>query len=98
QGRAEIRDVLEARESLISARNALTSALVDYRVAELELQRDLGVLEVGADGLWRELSPDTLGPAPEGPASPDALPRPDVNPPTQDPPTSAPPSPSEDSP
>jgi outer membrane protein TolC len=56
-GRAQIRDVLEARESLISAENALTSAIVRYRVAELEFQRDLGVLEVGPGGLWREFDP-----------------------------------------
>ena len=31
-GRAEVRDVLEAQEALISAQNALTSALVRYRV------------------------------------------------------------------
>lgn len=57
QGRAQIRDVLEARESLVSAENALTSAIVRYRVAELEFQRDLGVLEVDARGLWREYRP-----------------------------------------
>ena len=107
QGRAEIRDVLEARESLISARNALTAALVDYRIAELELQRDLGVLEVAADGLWRELTPDLLGPSPETPATPDgassreALPTPPTNPmhPTPEAPsTPEPPAPSETSP
>jgi outer membrane protein TolC len=58
QGRAEIRDVLEARESLISAENALTSGIVRYRVAELEFQRDLGVLEVAANGLWTEFVPE----------------------------------------
>ncbi len=58
QGRAEIRDVLEARESLVSAENALTAAIVRYRVAELEFQRDLGVLEVDAGGLWTEYDPN----------------------------------------
>jgi len=53
-GRAEIRDVLESQEALVSAQNALTASLVDYRVAELELQRDLGVLKVDNEGLWRE--------------------------------------------
>ncbi len=57
QGRAEIRDVLEARESLISAENSLTAAIVRYRVAELEFQRDLGVLEVAPNGLWTEFQP-----------------------------------------
>ncbi len=53
-GRAEIRDVLDAEESLLDAQDALTDALVSYRVAELELQRDMGVLEVNQEGLWRE--------------------------------------------
>jgi outer membrane protein TolC len=56
-GRAQIRDLLEAQEALLSARNSLTAATVAYRVAELELQRDLGVLEVGPDGLWKEFNP-----------------------------------------
>jgi len=57
-GRAEIRDVLEAQESLLSAQNALTSAFVTYRTAELELQRDMGLLKVASDGLWTEYAPE----------------------------------------
>lgn len=57
-GRAEIRDVLEAQDALIEAQDGYTSSLVDYRVAELSLQRDLGVLEVSHDGLWREYIPE----------------------------------------
>jgi outer membrane protein TolC len=57
-GRAEIRDVLEAQEALVQAQDALTAALVNYRIAELELQRDMGVLEVDEKGLWREYRPD----------------------------------------
>jgi len=53
-GRAEIRDLLEAQEDLLSAQNALTAAAVNYRIAELELQRDLGTLQVGPEGLWEE--------------------------------------------
>jgi len=56
-GRASIRDTLESQEALLSAQNAATSALVDYRVAELAIQRDMGVLDVSSDGLWREYSP-----------------------------------------
>ncbi len=58
-GRAEIRDLLEAQEDLVSAQNALTAAIVNYRIAELELQRDLGVLEMDEKGLWHE--PEELG-------------------------------------
>ena len=57
-GRAEIRDFLEAQEDLLSAQNSLTAATVDYRVAELALQRDLGLLQVDSDGLWREFKPE----------------------------------------
>ncbi len=53
-GRAQIRDVLEAQESLITAQNQLAANLVSYRVAELELQRDMGVLEVDEKGVWDE--------------------------------------------
>lgn len=56
-GRAQIRDVLEAESSLVTAQNALTSALVSYRVSELQLQRDMGVLEVNDQGLWQEYAP-----------------------------------------
>ncbi|KPK84648.1 MAG: hypothetical protein AMJ81_05065 [Phycisphaerae bacterium SM23_33] len=57
-GRAQIRDVLEAQEALVSAQNALTAALVSYRVTELALQRDMGVLEVDEKGNWREYEPE----------------------------------------
>ena len=53
-GRAEMRDVLEAQSALLSAQNSLISALVSYRLNELELQRDLGVLNVTVDGTWLE--------------------------------------------
>jgi outer membrane protein TolC len=56
-GRADVRDVLESSEALLNAQNALASALVDYRVSELELQRDLGVLEVDETGLWKDFKP-----------------------------------------
>ncbi len=56
-GRAEIRDVLEAQDALVTAQNALTAALVNYRIGELAFQRDLGVLTVNERGLWREYAP-----------------------------------------
>jgi outer membrane protein TolC len=57
-GRAAIRDVLDAQDALLSAQNALISALVSYRTAEWDLQRDMGKLEVTVDGLWQEYSPE----------------------------------------
>jgi len=59
-GRTEIRNLLEAQEALLSAQNSLTTAVVDYRIAELELQRDLDVLNVNEQGLWQEFSPETI--------------------------------------
>lgn len=53
-GRVQMRDLLDAQEALLTAQNALTAAMVDYRVAELGLQRDLGILEVSSEGLWHE--------------------------------------------
>jgi outer membrane protein TolC len=57
-GRVEIRDLLEAQEDLLSAQNSLTAAKVNYRVAEWELQRDLGLLQVNPNGLWTEYQPE----------------------------------------
>ncbi|MGI5922478.1 MAG: TolC family protein [Lentisphaeria bacterium] len=54
-GRAEIRDVLEAQNALLSAQNSLNSAVVSYRTNELEFQRELGVLAVDVNGRWQEL-------------------------------------------
>ena len=52
-GRAQMRDLLEAQDSLLSARINLTSAAVDYRIAEWEMRRDLGVLKIDENGLWK---------------------------------------------
>lgn len=59
-GRAAMRDLLEAQDDLLSAQNGLTSAAVGYRVAELELQRNLGLLEIDERGLWQEALPEEL--------------------------------------
>ncbi len=57
-GRAEMRDLLDAQEALLSAKNSLTSAMVNYRLAELALQRDLGVLKVDENALLQEYTPE----------------------------------------
>jgi outer membrane protein TolC len=59
-GRAQMRDLLEAQDSLLGAQNSLTSAVVNYRVTELELQRDMGLLKVDENGLWQEYSPEMI--------------------------------------
>ena len=55
-----MRDILEAQNSLVSAQNALTAAVISYRVTELELQRDMGLLTVDEQGLWREFDPEVI--------------------------------------
>ncbi|UCD49603.1 MAG: TolC family protein [Phycisphaerales bacterium] len=59
-GRIQIRDLLEAQDDLLAAQNSLTSAVVSYRIAELALQRDLGLLKVDDKGLWQEFSPEGI--------------------------------------
>jgi outer membrane protein TolC len=55
-GRAQIRDLLEAQDALLTARNSLTSAVIDYRIAELEFQKNTELLEIDKDGLLKEFS------------------------------------------
>ena len=50
--RASTRRVLRAQQDLFEAENALTDALVDYAIANLEFYRDTGVLAVRHDGSW----------------------------------------------
>jgi outer membrane protein TolC len=59
-GRAEIRDLLEAQDDLLSAQDGLTSAVVNYRIAELQFQRDLDLLTITNEGLWEEFSPEDI--------------------------------------
>lgn len=53
-GRSQMRDLLDSRDALLTARNALTAAMINYRMAELMMQRDTGLLEVDGNGFWRE--------------------------------------------
>ena len=53
-GKVQIRDLLEAQEALVGARDSLVSAVVSYHIAKLELQKDLELLEVDEKGLWKE--------------------------------------------
>ena len=53
-GRSSTRDLLESQEALHRARNALTRTLVDHTLARLQFWRDIGILEVNENGLWKE--------------------------------------------
>ncbi len=59
-GRGSIRNALDAKDDLVQSQNNLTQALVSYLIAELEIQRDMGVLEVNEQGLWRTIDPEEL--------------------------------------
>lgn len=53
-GRSSMRDILEAESAMLSARNALCSAMIQWRLSELALRRDMGVFEIAEDGMWHE--------------------------------------------
>ena len=59
-GLANMRDLREAQDALLAAENELTRAVITYRTTELELQRDMGLLQVDEKGLWREFSPEVI--------------------------------------
>ena len=52
-GEADNRDLLDARQSLTNAQDALIQARVDHFIARLQLYRDLGLLFVDEKGRWR---------------------------------------------
>ena len=51
-GRVAIREVLDARDSLIEAQNALTQSLVTHRLSWLRLLADLEMLDAEPETLW----------------------------------------------
>ncbi len=61
-GRAAIRDLLEAEDALLNVQNALTAAVVGYRVAEMALMRDMGVLAVDEKGVFSITPPENRVP------------------------------------
>ena len=66
-GRADMTDVLDAQAALVRAQNSLFSALTKYRTTELDLQSDLGLLNVSVNGLWEEADLDSLKLRPPAP-------------------------------
>lgn len=53
-GRSSTRDLLESESALLSARNSVVNAIVEYRMAGLKLRRDMSVLEISEEGLLIE--------------------------------------------
>jgi outer membrane protein TolC len=54
-GELSNRDVVEAQNELLNARNAYAGALVQYESQRLQLLRDVGLLDVGPDGAIVEM-------------------------------------------
>ena len=52
-GRSVMRDILDAESAMLTARNAFCAAVIQWRMSGLELRRDIGVLEVTDEGMWR---------------------------------------------
>ena len=52
-GRSSMRDILEAESALLTAQNALCSAVVEWRTSELSLRSAMGILAINDDGTWR---------------------------------------------
>ena len=64
---ADIRDQLEAQGDLVSAQNAVTSAMVNYHVARWKLLKNLGIMRVETEQFWLRSQPIPGVPAPVNP-------------------------------
>ncbi len=53
-GQATAQDQVDAQNDLIQSQNNLTSALISHTLARLRFWRDMGILYIGANGLWQE--------------------------------------------
>ena len=53
QGRIANRELLEARQALVNAQNALIRLKVEHFVARLNLLKDMGIFFVDDQGMWR---------------------------------------------
>ena len=47
------KDLLEAQESYLNAKNSLSTAIVNYLVSYLEFLRDTETLEIDENGVWK---------------------------------------------
>jgi outer membrane protein TolC len=71
-GRADTRDLLEAQEALLDARNGASAALIDLTLARLALFLDMELLRVDESGVHAEpLPPPDAWPPPAGPVPAD---------------------------
>lgn len=62
-GRAQTRDLLDSKNDLLNAQNALTAAIVTHTIARLEFLLDVEALEVNDKGIIQSLSSNEGGDA-----------------------------------
>ncbi len=55
-GQGTTNDLLDAQNDLIAAQNAVTNALIAFKIARIELLRDMGVLVVTSTGIDEDLT------------------------------------------
>ena len=58
--RATVRDLVEAQNELLAARNSLSAALVDYLNARLRLLLDIGILNTDIERYWLKPEASTI--------------------------------------
>jgi outer membrane protein TolC len=54
RGTIDNRELVDAEQSLLDARNSLIDEQVNYELARLRLLRDLGILFIDDEGMWKE--------------------------------------------
>ncbi|MFH2000668.1 MAG: TolC family protein, partial [Planctomycetota bacterium] len=54
RGEISNRDLVEAKQSMLEARNNLINEKVDYEITRLGLLKDLGILFINEKGMWYE--------------------------------------------
>jgi outer membrane protein TolC len=55
EDRGIARDLIDAQQDLIDARDLRMQALVQHTTARLQLWRDMGVLYISKDGSWEDV-------------------------------------------
>lgn len=76
-GRGTTRDLLDAQDDLLTARNQRTSALVSHNLARLRFWRDMGILYLKDNGHWDSLDASVRKVRPAAP-SPSESPSPNA--------------------
>lgn len=60
EDRGTARDLIDAQQDLIEARDILTAALISHTVARLQLWKDMGILFIRKDGGWQDVLKNEL--------------------------------------